>query len=203
MPRRDVRKQPTHDGRRALASRLTRPDFSARRMMPSHKAIIPASGSAKVTTAVLQASKAAAVTSPSWPDAAPSRTASTTSPSQIQLSMGGSLSHANGRLRKAILSRQAAQRDISRSGKARWRVVFNDGQRRTEEQPLLAESEPTSSDRMSSGAVPGHRVRRPSPVPLQSTCAQARFSWGDQPRRTRRRRLETADSRDGRRQARP
>ena len=66
-------------GRSALASRLTRPDFSARRIMPSHKAIIPASGSAKVMTAVLQASKTASVTSPSWPDTAPSRTASTKS----------------------------------------------------------------------------------------------------------------------------
>ena len=90
-------------GRKAPARRFTRPDCSASRITPSHNAIIPASGKASVTTAVLQASKAAAVTSPSWPDAAPKRTDSTTSPSHIQFSMGESLSHAATRLRKAFV----------------------------------------------------------------------------------------------------
>ena len=77
-------------GRTALARMLTRPDFSASRMMPSQRAIIPASGRARFITADLQASKAPFVSSGSWPDKAPRRTAMTTRPSQIQLSMGDS-----------------------------------------------------------------------------------------------------------------
>ncbi len=102
-------------GRRAAARKPTRPDFSAKRITPSHKAIMPARGKASVITAVLQASKAAPVISASCPDIAPRRTASRTSPSQIQLSIGGQFVSRSGPLaqknfaeRRKCRSRRAA-----------------------------------------------------------------------------------------------
>ena len=90
-------------GLRNRARISTRPAFSARRIMPSHSAQMPRSGRASFMTAVLQASKAAWVVSVNCPESAARVMELRTRPSQIQLSMRATFSHAKGHRRKAIL----------------------------------------------------------------------------------------------------
>ena len=120
-------------GCKARASTPTRPDFSAKRIIPSHRAMIPASGRASVITAVLHASNAAAVTSASCPDTAPSRTAIPTNPSQIQLSIGGRcLTQGRGRA-KQFFARVARLAPVSRRQTGSLPAVY----RRTAEARLF------------------------------------------------------------------
>ena len=70
-------------GRRARAKACMSPDLSARRMMPSQRAMTPASGRAMVMTAVLADSKAASVTAGSCPVRPPRSTAPRTRASQM------------------------------------------------------------------------------------------------------------------------
>jgi len=70
-------------GRNARASTCTSPDFSASRMIPSHRAMMPMSGSATDITPVFAASKAPSVSSFKCPVAPPINTAARISPSQM------------------------------------------------------------------------------------------------------------------------
>ena len=70
-------------GRNARASTCTRPERSARRMIPSHTASVPTSGSAMDMTAVFAPSKAPLVTSSRWPVAPPRSTDTSISASQM------------------------------------------------------------------------------------------------------------------------
>ena len=65
-------------GRRARASTRTKPDLSASRIMPSHKAITPASGRARSITAKRAMFRARSVTVGNWPFQPPSATAPST-----------------------------------------------------------------------------------------------------------------------------
>ncbi len=70
-------------GRSKRASKATRPARSASRMIPSHKAMIPTSGSAVRITANSAISKLLSATSLRWSVQPPITTASTISPSQM------------------------------------------------------------------------------------------------------------------------
>ena len=73
----------TMSGRRARASKATRPARSANRMMPSHSAMIPTSGSAVFITANSAISKLLSATALRLSVQPPITTASTISPSQM------------------------------------------------------------------------------------------------------------------------
>ncbi len=70
-------------GRNPRANRLTSPDRSAMRMMPSQSAMMPASGRAMSSTANFAISSPLSVTRESEPRAPPITTAATSSVSQM------------------------------------------------------------------------------------------------------------------------
>ena len=188
-------------GRRPAASKPTKPDFSARRMMPSQRAMMPASGSARVMTAVLQASKAAAVTSPSCPETAPRSTPSTTSPSQIQLSIGGQFvarerPAAQRNFLQATLNQRPIQTSVHMGSKllfvgapgscrvARLRRALVTRVSTSSSNPTAS---PTSGDRKSFEEFPDRWHRRIWPASRRSICFRGSSSSAGRFRRTPRR----------------